>query len=176
MGLARALCGICTAMFGSSSGTVDQVMSALDEYRGLGYQIGITASYILLCEVLLVWRQFDAASKMIEQGLSICNVNSEQCFEAELYRLKARAPLLLGNESNTDIDVQSLLDAALTIARSQRARSLELRAALDLARLWRDRERRTEARDLLAPIYGWFIEGFDTFDLKEAKSLLDQLA
>jgi predicted ATPase len=174
-GLARALCGICTAMFGSSSGTVDQVMSAVDEYRGLGYQMGITAGYILLCKVLLVWRQFDAASEMIEQGLSICNVNSEQCFEAELYRLKARA-LLLGNESNTDIDVQSLLDAALTIARSQGARSLELRAALDLARLWRDREKRSEVRDLLAPIYGWFVEGFDTFDLKEAKSLLDQLA
>ena len=137
--------------------------------------MGITAGYILLCEALLVWRQFDAASEMIEQGLSICNVNSEQCFEAELYRLKARA-LLLGNESNTDIDVQSLLDAALTIARSQDARSLELRVALDLARLWRDREKRSEVRDLLAPIYGWFIEGFDTFDLKEAKSLLDQLA
>jgi len=65
---------------------------------------------------------------------------------------------------------------ALAVARQQSAKFWELRAALDLARLWRDQGRRTEARDLLAPIYGWFTEGFDTLDLKEAKALLEQLA
>ena len=65
---------------------------------------------------------------------------------------------------------------ALVSARRQEAKSWELRAALSLARLWHDQNRRAEARDLLAPIYGWFTEGFETRDLKEAKSLLDDLA
>ena len=62
------------------------------------------------------------------------------------------------------------------VARAQQAKSWELRAAMSMARLWRDQGKRTEARDLLAPVYGWFTEGFDTLDLKEAKALLDELA
>ena len=65
---------------------------------------------------------------------------------------------------------------ALEIARAQQSRSWELRAATSLARLWRDQGRRGEAHDLLAPVHGWFTEGFDTLDLKEAKALLDELA
>ena|ERR1700675_4188885 len=71
---------------------------------------------------------------------------------------------------------QAHFERALKIARAQQARSWELRAATGLARLWRDQGRRTEARDLLAPIYSWFTEGFDTLDLREAKALLDNLA
>jgi predicted ATPase len=69
-----------------------------------------------------------------------------------------------------------VLERALAISRSQSARLLELRVARDLANLWRDQGKPREARDLLAPVYGWFTEGFDTRDLKEAKALLDQLA
>jgi predicted ATPase len=65
---------------------------------------------------------------------------------------------------------------ALAVAREQQAKSWELRAAMSMARLWRDQGKRTDARDLLAPVYGWFSEGFDTLDLKEAKALLDELA
>ena len=64
---------------------------------------------------------------------------------------------------------------ALAVARKQQAKSWELRAAMSMARLWRDRGKRQQARDLLAPVYGWFTEGFDTLDLKEAKALLDKL-
>jgi predicted ATPase len=71
---------------------------------------------------------------------------------------------------------QAYFQRALEIARAQEARSWELRAAMSLARLWRDSGRRAESRDLLAPVYGWFTEGFDTLDLKEAKTLLDELA
>jgi len=65
---------------------------------------------------------------------------------------------------------------ALAVARQQQAKSWELRAAMSMARLWRDQGKRDEARDLLAPVYGWFTEGFDTLDLKEAKKLLEELA
>ena len=71
-------------------------------------------------------------------------------------------------------DAQKVLEVSLAVAQSQKARSLELRAAADLARLHRDYARHAEARDLLAPVYGWFTEGFDTQDLKEAKALLDE--
>ena len=67
-------------------------------------------------------------------------------------------------------------ERALTVARQQQAKSWELRAAMSMARLWRDQGKRDEARDLLAPVYGWFTEGFDTLDLKEAKALLDELS
>jgi predicted ATPase len=70
----------------------------------------------------------------------------------------------------------SLLPACLAVARAQHAKSWELRAATSMARLWRDQGKRDEARELLAPVYGWFTEGFDTLDLKEAKSLLDEVS
>jgi predicted ATPase len=112
--------------------------------------------------------------EVIEQGLSAANNNSERIFEAELHRLKARALLLCG-AAGSETHAQSLLDRALTTARSQHARSLELRAAKDLAALWIGQGRRDEALAFLAPIHAWFTEGFDTHDIKEAKVLLDQL-
>jgi tetratricopeptide (TPR) repeat protein len=168
-GLSRAVRGICTAVL-EASNAIDQEI--LDEFRG--YQFGITALFKLLCEALLLRGQLDALPEMIEQGLSKCSLNTERFFEAELYRIKARV-VLLGREPNASSRAQSLLDRALTIARSQSARSLELRAARDLADLWRGQGRLEEARDLLAPVYGWFTEGFDTPVLKEAKALLDEL-
>ena len=74
------------------------------------------------------------------------------------------------------VKAQAYFARALVIARAQQAKSLELRAAISMARLYRDQGKREEARDLLAPVYGWFTEGFDTLDLKEAKELLDELA
>lgn len=111
---------------------------------------------------------------MIEQGLSAASHNSERIFEAELHRLKARALIFRGAPGG-GTDAQSSLDQALTTARSQQARSLELRAAKDLAALWISQGRRDEALAFLAPIYGWFTEGFETRDLKDAKALLNQL-
>ena len=70
---------------------------------------------------------------------------------------------------------EAYFDRALAVARRQQTKSWELRAATSMARLWRDQGKRTEARELLAPVYGWFTEGFDTRDLKEAKTLLDSL-
>ena len=74
------------------------------------------------------------------------------------------------------IKAQSYFERALAVARQQQARSWELRAAMSLARLWRVQNKEQQARELLAPVYGWFTEGFDTLDLKEAKALLEELA
>ena len=94
-----------------------------------------------------------------------------RCHEAELHRLQGE--LVLGRDEES---AEVCFRRAIDIARAQQAKSFELRAATSLARLWQSQGRRGAARDLLAPVHGWFTEGFDTADLKDAKSLLDQLA
>lgn len=172
LGLSRSIQGICMAMQDDAAGRLNEVKAALEEYQRSGYQLGLTAQFVLLCPVLLLRNESEAALEVIEHGLSIVSHNSERIFEAELYRLKARALLMRGLP---DSEVESLLDRALQTARSQQARSLELRAATDLARFWMKRSRRTEAIDVLESIYGRFTEGFATRDLKEAKLALDEL-
>ena len=172
--LAHAIRGICMTTLDPSSSALEEIRAALDEYRGAGYQLGITALYVLLCPALLSSHDCEGALEVIEQGLTTTSRNSERIFEAELYRLKARALLVRGG-ADAKTTARSLLDRALTTARSQHAKALELRAAMDRAALWIDQGRREEALDFLAPIYGWFTEGFDTQDLKQAKTLLDQL-
>jgi len=173
-GLSRAIQGTCVTMLDPSSDTLKEVMGALEEYRGAGYQLGITALYVLLCRALLLLRQPEAALEATEQGLATAVHNTERIFEAELYRLKARALLARGG-SDARTSARPLLDQALMTASRQHARSLELRAATDLAALAIDHGRCDEARAILAPIYAWFTEGLETQDLKEAKKVLDQL-
>ena len=93
-------------------------------------------------------------------------------FEAELRRIEGELRLLAGAP---EAEAEACFAEALAVARRQEARSFELRAATSLARLWRDQGRRAEAHDLLAPVHGWFTEGFDTPDLRDAKALLDEL-
>ena len=104
-------------------------------------------------------------------GAEIARTTGEHGWDAELHRLTGT--LLLAE--NKLIEGEASLQQAIRIAQAQQAKSLELRAVRDLARLWGE-GRRTEAYDLVAPVYSWFTEGFDTADLKEAKALLDQLA
>jgi predicted ATPase/class 3 adenylate cyclase len=173
-GLAHAIRGICVTLLDPSSSALEEIRLALDEYRGAGYQLGITALYVLLCPAFLSSHNWEAALELIEQGLATTSRNSERIFEAELYRLKARA-LLVRGAPDAKTDAQSLLDQALTTARSQHAKALELRAAMDTAELWINQNKREQARDFLAPIHACFTEGFDTQDLRQAKALLDQL-
>jgi predicted ATPase len=122
---------------------------------------------------LLLRQQPEAALDIIEQGLATASHNSERIFEAELYRLKARA-LLARNGVGAMADAQSLLYRAMRTAQRQEARALEFRAAMDLAALWTDQGKRAEALDLLAPLHASFTEGLDTQDLREGKALLEQ--
>ena len=105
-------------------------------------------------------------------GEQIVETTDERCDEAELHRVRGDLLNAIGDAAAADQNYHQ----ALSVARPQGARSFELRAATSLARLWRDQGKRTEARDLLAPIYGWFTEGFDTPVLQDAKALLDELA
>jgi predicted ATPase len=100
--------------------------------------------------------------------------SGEHWFEAELRRL--RADVLFAASPGQASKAESSLQSALAVAREQGAKWWELRAAMSMARLWCDQGKRDEARELLAPVYGWFTEGFDTLDLKEAKAMLDDLA
>jgi predicted ATPase len=97
----------------------------------------------------------------------------EHFWEAEQHRLQAE--LLLAHSAAEQTTAAASLHQALEVARRQQAKSLELRAATSLARLWQSQGNRSEAYDLLAPVYGWFTEGFDTADLQEAKALLEEL-
>ena len=172
--LARAIRGICVASLDPSPSALEEIRAALDEYRSAGYQLAITALDVLLCPPLLIGHDYEAALELIEHGLATTSRNSERILEAELYRLKARVLVVRGGPG-AEAEAQSLLDQALNTARSQHAKTLELRAATDRAALWIDQGRREEALNFLAPIYAWFTEGFDTQDLKQAKALLDRL-
>ena len=107
----------------------------------------------------------------LDDALQIVERTGERWFVAELHRQKGE---LLLRQGRAEI-AEELYCEALSIAREQEAKLWELRAAVSLARLRRDQDRGAEARNLLAPIYGWFTEGFDTADLKEAKALIDEL-
>jgi predicted ATPase len=105
--------------------------------------------------------------------LEIADALGQNWADAELYRL--RGDVLIGSPSPDQAKAEACFREALAIARERGTRGFELRAAVSLARLLSDQRRRAEACDLLAPVYGWFTEGFDTQDLKQAKTLLDEL-
>jgi class 3 adenylate cyclase/predicted ATPase len=118
--------------------------------------------------------RIDEALDLIAEAVEVVERTGERQNEAELCRLKG--DLLIAHRAAERDGAEASLHRALALAQQQNAKMWELRASTSLARLWRDQGKRTEARDLLAPIYGWFTEGFDTPDLKEAKALLEELA
>jgi predicted ATPase len=115
----------------------------------------------------------DGALALYDDALEIASTNGEHWYESELLRLKAE--MLLAQPKPRTVQADQCLTAAISLAQKQEAKFWELRAAATLAELWAHQKRPSEARDLLAPVYGWFTEGFDTLDLKEAKALLDEL-
>ena len=173
--LSRAVRGICANQLDPSADSLAAVSSELAEFVGTGYLGGVTTLYALLAQEFLAKHQLMPAREIINTGLETAERTRERFFEAELLRLKARA-LVIESGPCVSTDAQKLLEESMAVAQSQKARSLELRAAADLARLHRDQGRFAEARNLLAPIYNWFTEGFDTQDLEEAKAVLEELS
>jgi predicted ATPase len=140
-------------------------------YRATGAEQWMAHHIALLARACEIAGQVEEALTLLDDALQILERTGERWFEAELYRHKGELLLRQGHSQAAE----ELYRRALSIAVEQEAKLWELRAAVSLARLRRDQGRHAEARDLLAPVYGWFTEGFDTPDLKEAKALLDEL-
>jgi predicted ATPase len=117
--------------------------------------------------------QFDEAWRCIGEAMTAAETTKERWLEADTYRMAGEFALLSGEPDTAKAEAH--FERALAIARKQQAKSFELRAAMSMARLWRDQGKRAEARDLLAPVYAWFTEGFEMPDLQDAKALLDEI-
>ena len=118
--------------------------------------------------------QFDDAWRCIGEAMTAIEATRETWCEAEVNRIAGEITLLSPKPNATK--AEAYFERALAVAYEQQAKSWELRAAMSMARLWRDQGKRQQAHDLLAPVYGWFTEGFDTLDLQQAKALLGELA
>ena len=118
--------------------------------------------------------QTDDARHCIDDAIDKVARSKEKWCEAEVHRIAGE--IALGSPQPEDAKAETYFERALAVARQQQAKSWELRAAMSMARLWRSHGKSQQARELLAPVYGWFAEGFDTLDLKEAKALLAELA
>ena len=118
--------------------------------------------------------QFDHAWRAINEAMTGVETTKERLFEADIIRIGGEIAML--SHEPDGAKAEAYFERALAVARQQQAKSWELRAAMSLARLWRSQGKPQQARELLAPVYGWFTEGWDTRDLKEAKALLEELA
>ena len=152
---------------------IAELRQGLAAYRATGAGLGLPYQLARLAEAYARTGQVQEGLSALSEALLATEKTGDRRWIAELYRLKGE--LGLQSETGGQDEAEESFHRAIAIARGQHAKSLELRAATSLARLWRDQGKRREARDLLAPVYGWFTEGFDTLDLKEAKALLDRL-
>jgi predicted ATPase len=151
-----------------------QIEQGLSALRATGTELVRPYRLALLAEAHGTLGEPEAGLTVLTEALTLAETTGERWYEPELYRLKGA--LLLQQSSDNQAEGEHCFQKALDIARNQQAKSFELRTATSLARLWCQQGKRPEAHDLLAPVYGWFTEGFDTLDLKDAKALLDDLA
>ena len=149
-----------------------QLQQGLTAWRATGAEADRPYFLALLAEAAAQVGQIDEAMALLEETLVVIHTYEEMCWEPEVYRLKGE--LLLRQALSAEQEAEACFYQALDVARQQQAKSLELRAAMSLSRLWQ-RQQRTEASALLAPIYDRFTEGFDTADLQEARALLEEL-
>jgi class 3 adenylate cyclase/predicted ATPase len=159
---------------GRPSDAVTSFDSSITIFRSTGATIFVPLFLSMLGSAFAELQQFDRARRCIGDAMALAEASGERWFDAETYRVAGEIELRSSERNGPN--AQRYFEQALGVARAQQAHSCELRAATSLARLWRDQGRRTEARDLLARVHDWFTEGFDTFDLKEAKALLEEMA
>ena len=163
--------GCTLALTGKASEAVHTITSVIPAFRSTGATFA-PAFLSYLTRAYAELGQFDDAWRCIGEAMTAVETTKETWSEAEVHRTAGEIALL---SSRPDGAKEAYFERALTVARTQKARSYELRAATNLARLWRDQGKRAEAHNLLAPVYGWFTEGFDAH-LKEAKALLEEMA
>jgi predicted ATPase/DNA-binding winged helix-turn-helix (wHTH) protein len=167
------LCGWARAMQGQGEAGMAQVHQGIAAYRATGAALLIPYLCTLLADVAAHLGHTEDGLQTLAEAHPLVEQQEQRYWEAEVHRF--RGVLCLRQPGTPQTEVKAWLQRALGLARDQGAKSLELRAAMNLAHLWWQQGKRDEARELLAPVYGWFTEGFDTADLQEAKALLDAL-
>ena len=150
------------------------MQQGLAAWRATGAKVFRPYGLALLAEASAKLARHEAALTLLAEALGMANDTEERRWDAELYRLKGE--LLRARATEQDTEAETCFRQALDIARHQQAKSWELRAATSLARLWQRQGQRAAAHQVLAEVYGWFTEGFDTADLKEAQALLEELS
>jgi class 3 adenylate cyclase/predicted ATPase len=165
--------GYILTLTGEATKAVDIVRSGIDLWRSAGSTIFTPEQEFMLAIAHADAGQFDDAWRCIGEAMTAMQATKERWCEAEAHRVAGE--IALQSPQRDVAKAQTHFEHALTIARAQRAKAWELRAAMSLARLLRDQGKRRMARDLLAPVYDWFTEGFDTTDLRQAKALLGEL-
>jgi predicted ATPase len=152
---------------------IAQMRQGLAVWQATGARVFRPYGLALLAEASAHVGQIEEGLTLLGEALAVAHDTGERRWEAELHRLKGE--LLLGRAAGQDAEAEACLHQALAVARQQQTKSLELRAAMSLSRLWQRQGKRAEAHQLLAEVYGWFAEGFDTADLQEARALLEEL-
>ena len=180
LAVGRILQGWLDAMHGHPEAGIAQMRASLTAYRATGSESRRPYHLLLLAEAYGAAGQAEEGLRALAEARGLVEQTDERFCEAELYRLQGE--LLLqqagsrGPQAGGAAEAETCLHQALTIARRQQTKAWELRAAVSLSRLWQQQGKRDAARVLLADVYGWFTEGFDTADLQEAKALLEAMA
>jgi predicted ATPase len=165
--------GWTLAQEGQAQAGIEQIHQGLTAWRATEAEQARPYCLALLAEAYGTIAQPESGLMLLAEALTLAETTGDRWYDPELYRLKGE--LLLQQSSDGQAEAESCFHHALDIARSQQAKSLELRAATSLARLWQRQGKRDEARQVLGDVYNWFTEGFDTADLQEAKALLGEL-
>jgi predicted ATPase/class 3 adenylate cyclase len=165
--------GAALAAQGQWAEGLAQMRQGLTAYRATGARSLGHWFHALLAEACGRAGQVEKGLRALEEALEALQITEDRFYEAEVYRL--RGELLLQQSAEQQGEAEESFHQALTVARRQQAKSWELRAAMSLSRLWQQQGKHAEARQLLAEVYGWFTEGFDTADLQEARALLHEL-
>jgi predicted ATPase len=167
--------GWALAKQGAVAEGIGQLSQGLATLRDTGTALPLSYHLALLAEAYTRGGQVDAGLHVLAEALEHVDKTGELGLEAEIYRLKGECLLAQTGKRRKGREAEESFRQALDVARHQQAKSLELRAAMSLGRLWQQQSRRAEAHQILAEIYGWFTEGFETPDLQEAKVLLEAL-
>ena len=167
--------GWALAERGQGEAGIAELRAAMATIRAIGTVLELPWYLALLAGACGIVGQTAEGLDAIAEALAQVASTNERFYEAEIYRVQGELLLKQGRPDSA-AGAETCFRQSLDIAAAQSAKSWELRAATSLARLWSEQGRRTEGHDLLAPVYGWFTEGFDTADLKDAKALLDHLS
>ena len=166
--------GSVLALTGRASDATEMLISGISAWRAIGASHFLPMYLPHLARAHAERGQFEEAWRRIGEAMMLVKTSKQTLWEAEIHRTMGEIELMSPEPDAAKAEV--CFERALSVARQQQAKSWELRAAMSTARLWRDQGKRDEARELIAPVYGWFTEGFDTIDLKEARTLLGELA